>query len=236
MILTNAQSLRNKVDELQVNVNHLCEYKNACLLACTETWLTSSVLDSSLEIRGFGAPLRLDADCGITGKTQGGGVCLYINRRWCTNITVRERLCAPDVELLSVSLRPIYLPREFPQIFVTVVYIHPKADTKIAAETIFRVVQNLQSISPGAPNGILEDFNHCTLKGSLRNIYQYVTCPTWRNKTLDLCYGSIKGAFKSVAGPPFGFSDHNTVHLLPMYESVLRREKVEIRKNSGLVR
>jgi len=161
----------------------------------------------------------------VTHKTLGGGVCLYINRRWCTNVTVRERICHSDIELLSVSLRPYYLPREFPQIFVSVVYIHPKADAKSAADIIFKTVNKLQSISPGAPNFILGDFNHCNLKKTLSSFYQYVTCPTRRNKTLDLCYGSIKGAYTSKAGTALGSSDHNSVHLLPTYTSVLRREK-----------
>ncbi len=35
---------------------------------------------------------------------------------------------------------------------------------------------------------------------------------------------------KALAGPPVGFSDHNVVHLLPAYKSVLRREKTLERK------
>ncbi len=46
----------------------------------------------------------------ITGKRQGGGVCLYINKRWCNSVIVRETFCTQDIELLSVSLRPFYLP------------------------------------------------------------------------------------------------------------------------------
>lgn len=43
---------------------------------------------------------------------------------------------------------------------------------------------------------------------------------------MDICYGSIKGEYKSVGGPALGSSDHNTVHLYPVYKTVLRREKV----------
>ncbi len=101
------------------------------------------------------------------------GACLYINRRWCTNITVRERICSPDVELLSVSLRPFYLPREFPQIFITV-YIHPKANSKSAAGTVSKVLSNLKLISLYALNFVLGDFNNCDLKKTLCDFYQYV--------------------------------------------------------------
>ena len=54
------------------------------------------------------------------GKEKGGGVYLYVNERWYKTVIVRHKLCTPDIELLSVSLRPLYVPREFPQLFVTV--------------------------------------------------------------------------------------------------------------------
>ena len=225
IILANVRSLWHNFDELAESVRHLQEYRDTCLLAFTETWLTESDSDSGLALSGFSTPLRTDRDNEVTNKTRGGGVCLYINRRWCSNFTVREHLCLPDIELLSVSLRPFYLPREFPQLFVTVVYIHPQADAKAASSVLLKTVNNLQSMSPSAPNFILGDFNHCDLKKSLNGFYQYVTCATRRKSTLDKCYGSIKGAYKARAGPALGMSDHNTVYLLPEYVSALRRER-----------
>ena len=74
---------------------------------------------------------------------------------------VRESLCAPDIELLSVSLRPFYLPREFTQLFVTLVYIHPKANMDNAVQAITRTLLQLQAISPDAPSFIMGDFNNC---------------------------------------------------------------------------
>ena len=63
----------------------------------------------------------------MTGKKRGGGVCRYINEAWCprNNVTVRKHLNTSDVDLLSLSLRPRYLPREFGQVFVTCVYTPP---------------------------------------------------------------------------------------------------------------
>ena len=107
IILANVQSLRNKTDELQANSNYLHEYRNACIMAFSETWLSSRDSDADLSISGFGAPVRLDRDAESTGKSQGGGVCVYINQRWCSNITVRESICTADIELLSLFARSI---------------------------------------------------------------------------------------------------------------------------------
>ena len=67
------------------------------------------------------------------------------------------------------------------------------------------------------------------LQKTLPNFYQYVSCPTRRDKILDLCYGSIKNAYKSVSLPPLGSADHNCVHLLPIYKTALKKERVQTR-------
>ncbi|KAG7499465.1 hypothetical protein JOB18_039315 [Solea senegalensis] len=227
IILGNAQSLRNKVDELQANVEHISEYRDACVIALTETWLKDYDPTQDFDIDGFGQPYQLDRDAQITGKSLGGGVCLYVNPRWCKSVKIRESICSPHIELLSVSLRPFYLPREIPQVFLTVVYIHPRADTAEAASTIAKLVHQLQNKCPDAPHFILGDFNTCSLKQHLGHLHQYVKCPTRHGKILDLCYGTIKGAYKSFPLAPLGFSDHSCVLLAPVYQPALKKGKVE---------
>ena len=78
-------------------------------------------------------------------------------------MVVRDRLCSPDIELLSISLRPHYLPREFPQLLFTLVYIHPRANATAACQMIADVTHRLDAISPDAPKFILGDFNHCNI-------------------------------------------------------------------------
>ena len=77
-------------------------------------------------------------------------------------VTVRKLRCTTDVELLSVSLRPRYLAREFGQLFLTVVYVPPSANAVHAASEITDIVHALQMISPEAPNFILGDLIHST--------------------------------------------------------------------------
>lgn len=216
------------MNELQANVRCLREYRDACMTALTETWLNGKDCDTELSLDGFGAPLRLDRDPSVTGKSQGGGVCLYVNNRWAKTVIVREEMCTADIELLTVSIRPFYLPREFQQLFVSVVYIHPKSDVQKATDIISQVVQQYQLRSPDAPHFIMGDFNKCSLEGVL-NFQQYIDCPTHHQKTLDLCYGSIPNAYRSFSRPPIGCADHNAVSLQPCYKPVLQRTRPVIR-------
>lgn len=62
MILGNVRSLRNKVDELQGNVRFLKDFKDCCLMAFTETWLSENDPDSDLLISGFGPKQRGDGE------------------------------------------------------------------------------------------------------------------------------------------------------------------------------
>lgn len=95
---------KEKFDELQATVHVHHAYRKECILAFTETWLKTQDSDSALTINRFGTPLRTDRDSLITCKSQGGGVCLYIHKRWCNSVILRETLCTQDIELLSVSL------------------------------------------------------------------------------------------------------------------------------------
>lgn len=73
------------------------------------------------------------------------------------------------------------------------------------------------------------DFNHCALEKTLKCFYKYVSCPTRKGKTLDQCYGPIKGAYDSIPLPLLGSADHNAVHLIPAYRTCLQREKTTTR-------
>ena len=68
------------------------------------------------------------------------------------------------------------------------------------------------------------DFNHASLSSSLPTFKQYVSCPTRDNKTLDILYANTKDAYTSSPLPPLGTSDHNLVHLMPMYKPLVLRQ------------
>lgn len=81
VFLSNVQSLRSKVDELEFWAKYICEITECCLLAITETWLNESNQDGDLSLTRFGCPIRLDRSSEATGKNRGGGFCFYVNQR-----------------------------------------------------------------------------------------------------------------------------------------------------------
>ncbi len=139
IIMGNTQSLRNKLDELKSCSILRREYWDSCLMCFSETWFKPGIDTQQFShIDGFTC-IRGDRTID-SGKSCGGGVCVYVNDRWCSNVSIKQQQCSSDLELLTVALRPFYLPREFPQLLVTVVYISPSANVALAANKIHDVI------------------------------------------------------------------------------------------------
>lgn len=155
---------------------------------------------------------------------------MYVRGSWCRNIATRKKICNPNLELLCITLRSHYLPREFTNIFVCLVYIPLSGNANRAAKQITDCVHHLLQSKPDAPMLILGDFNHCSLTKTLPGFYQYVKGNTRNNNILDKCYGNIRDAYTAKIRPPLCNSDHNVIHLLPIYRSVFKTSKPEIQK------
>ena len=228
IILSNVRSLRNKIDTLAALAKFDTDYRNSCVICLTETWLLPSDTNSSVTLDNF-TLFRNDRDSSL-GKSKGGGVCIYVNDRWCKTVNVNNQINTHDIELLSLSLRPHYLPREFNIVHIVVVYIPPSAKSDTAKQLLDEHTSSLLLRHPDSPLIIVGDFNHCQLP--ITGLDQFVTCKTRRNNTLDLCYCNIRNSYKSTQKQPIATSDHNTVHLLPTYISKLKREKPTIKQQS----
>lgn len=222
--LSNVRSLHNKVDEIRALKRYCNYFRNSGMICLTETWLNPDITNENIAIDGFDIA-RLDRSYEHTSKRRGGGICVYVNKRWCTNFTVKHSICNKDVELLCVSFRPFYLPREFNQVHLFLVYVAPDADGNQATQHIQDIVGEMEALSPDSPKIILGDFNHCRLENSLPNYCQAIDKPTRGENILDRCYCSIQNAYKCIVRPPIGLSDHNVVHLLPKYRQKLKTQK-----------
>ena len=54
--------------------------------------------------------------------------------------------CSPVLESLTVKIRPFYLPREFPSVTLSVVYIPPQADKAIAVDELYGIITGLGNV------------------------------------------------------------------------------------------
>lgn len=167
------QSLRSRLDQLHLNVTHLCDYRDTCLVVFTQT---RHILMLKCNIRCHMTNRWCVAFrptnppvCYAVGNTRKRVCILILN---CKNNTVCKQLCLLDIKLPFVSMRPFYLPSEFPQINIIRKWISS--------------VHSLQSLSPEGPNIVLGDFNHCDLKkalGSVINmwIFPHASIKLWIN-------------------------------------------------------
>ncbi|KAK0144639.1 hypothetical protein N1851_016981 [Merluccius polli] len=156
-------------------------------------------------------------------------MCIFVDNNWATQLHIHEKVCTPHYELLSVSFRPFYLPREFGQTTIILTYI-PGPKYEEAVDHISESYNNGLSRSVDQPIFILRDFNNCELSSHLPTLQQYIDCPTRLSRTLDKCYGNIPNAFKAVPRPPLGKSDHSVIHLLPRYKAKIKQEKPTVKE------
>ena len=226
IVMGNVRSLKapKRMTELAELAISQREYRECSLMIFTETWLHDNVPDSDVSINGF-LTVRSDRDLKLCRKKTGGGLAVLINNKWCNpgHITVKERIWNPDIELMVVSIRPYYLPREYSHVLVFVVYIPPLANAEAACDVIHSAIARYQTKSPSAFMAVSGDFNHASLSGTLPTFHQYVSCSTREDRTLDLFYANVKNAYKCTALPKLGTADHNLVHLTSLYEPMVKK-------------
>ncbi len=101
IFLANVRALDNKIDLLRICMSVHQEMRKCCILLLTETWLNSNMPDSAFQISGM-LFLRADRNY-LSGKTRGGGLCVFINKGWCTNFSIISSHCSESVEHLIIK-------------------------------------------------------------------------------------------------------------------------------------
>lgn len=103
--------------------------RDCCAFLFTETRLHSTIPDSTISLEGLTA-FRVDRSRDLTGKSRGGGVCVYTNNNRCRNVEIIHSHCLGDVEFLMLKCHPFYLRREFTAVSIKAAYIIPSANLK----------------------------------------------------------------------------------------------------------
>lgn len=90
IMLGNVRSIQNKMDELQASVQYLSDYRQSCLVCLSETWLAETDPESAIDLESFSV-VRADRSAS-SGKSKGGGLCVFINNKYCSpsHVTVRN--------------------------------------------------------------------------------------------------------------------------------------------------
>ncbi len=158
-----------------------------------------------------------------SGKSKGGGLCMYVLNDWCSQSRIIESHCSPDIESMTVIFRPFYLPRELTVVVVTAVYIPPDAKISSALTYLHIIISKHQRAYPDGVHIIAGDFNQACLKTVLPKFSQYVKCATRGSNTLDRVYSNIKHGYRAVPLPHLGLSDHVSLFLVPAYTPLRKR-------------
>ncbi|KAI3372979.1 hypothetical protein L3Q82_023423, partial [Scortum barcoo] len=153
------------------------------LLLFTETWLTALTPDTAAELDGFTLSY---------GRTEA--------RR------AEQHCCCKDIELLAVSMRPYYLPREFTHALVVVVYVPPSANAADAAcDVLLSAVSRLQTQHPDALLLISGDFNHASPSSSLPK-FTHLLSPRTVKKWSEEAEEALKDCFNTTLWDVFSNS------------------------------
>lgn len=202
--------------------------RDSCVMVFTETWLNSKIPAEAIELAGR-LVHRADRTAD-SGKSRGGGLCVYMNNNWCTNATIMNTYCSPDLEYLAFKCRPLYLPREFTVMIIIAIYIPHKANTNTVLGYLLTAISKQQRAHPDGVFIIAGDFNQANMKTVLPKLYQHVHCPTRGKNTLDHVYSNIKHGYRATPLPHLGQSDHIYLFLTPAYRSLVNTVKPTVRE------
>ncbi len=128
-------------------------------------WLNNNIPDEAIELEGCSV-YRVDRTA-ASGKSKGGGVCIYVHNNWCSATSVVGTYRSPDLEYLAVKCRPFYMPREFSVFLITAVYIPPLANVRSALEKFHSTINGQLNAHPEGVVIVAGDFNHVELKAVL---------------------------------------------------------------------
>ena len=160
----NVRSLNNKIDELHSLSKFYSDYRQASIISLTETCLTENTHSTYYGLDGFSL-YRGDRDINVD-KTCGGGV-------WPI--------------LITISLRPYYLPREFTNVYTTTIHTPPNANVENVNNIINKHMNDMMTKSPDCIKILTGDFNN-SRDIIIPGLLQCMNCLTRGHATLDLVF------------------------------------------------
>ena len=88
------------MNELQSQIAYNHFVRECCLLIVSESWLRPHIPDATVELAG--RTIHCQDRTEASGKSKGGGLCVYVLDNWCSDSRVIDTYCSPDLEAMSV--------------------------------------------------------------------------------------------------------------------------------------
>lgn len=96
IILSNVRSIVHKMNEMELLLVSNKSVRDCCVLLISETWLHPMIPDTAVQLAG--RTLHHLDQSKDSGKSRGGGLCVYVHADWCTDSWVIHSYCSPDLE------------------------------------------------------------------------------------------------------------------------------------------
>ena len=208
-LITNACHLSNKLDELRAVV----DVNNVSVAVITESWLSSDIPDSAINLSSNLTSYRLDR------KSPGGGIITYISSKIPTQRLTEFQ--AEGKEILWLLLKPPRIPRPFSTILLVGVYSPPGQTVESMKEITKTISDGIDSVLCNRPSSgiiITGDFNKLNLDQLCRQfgLRKCVKSPTRGNAILDQILTNMSHLFEPAQHlPPLGRSDHQCLFFKP---------------------
>ena len=212
LMLTNANRLHNKLDEL----HYIADIEHLDLICITESWLNSDIPDSFCQFDNF-LVFRKDRSHRV-----GGGVIIFARDSLHPRYISPVNTSSLDFELVWITLRPKILLRPLSVIIVAVLCCPPWYDLLSIKSLIAYIISSIDELNRkfdhpgflfvGDFNSLETDFFRSRLQ-----FRQLVKNSTRGDRILDKIFTNLHEFYSdAVISAPLGRSDHNCVILRPV--------------------
>ena len=201
--LSNACSLTNKMDEL----HYVLQHNNVDIAVITESWLKT-------EQEGISQLPEYKTYNKNRQGQDGGGVSVLIKNDIPSSVI---QVDTSNLEIIWISVRPVWLPRSISAIIIAAVYFPPKATAETRDSLTKHIVTTAQMLQTKYTNpafAIMGDLNTYPIAEVTRtlNLKQVVKIPTRGKNTLDKILTNMNKLYMAPTSlPALGNSDHSSV-------------------------
>ncbi|XP_033097278.1 uncharacterized protein LOC117101408 [Anneissia japonica] len=212
LMVTNARSIMNKVDELRMLIND--KQPDVCCIC--ESWITSDTATERYSIEGY----NIFNNC--RSNRKGGGILTYAKDNIAAEIF--SDIVVPDeLEAQWLVLKHPRLPRVAPYIVLGSVYLPSGTEAEnvnVMLTHLHTCVDLTRVKKPQAGIFICGDLNRLNISSLCtgNKLKQIIKVPTRGDNILDVVLTNLRELYNSpTISAPIDHSDHNVIEVSPPF-------------------